>query len=124
AQPVPDLQVIGQPEREIRQHRVEKWRAALDAMRHKAAVELAKEIVRQPVRAIDRLRLLQRAACGLRLARLGGGDAVAPARELLAQHAEPVQIAAPPRHATARPPRPQHAAIAAVAREELVTTLA
>src|SRR3546814_3739327 len=58
----PDLHLVRQREGEFGDARIEKGRAAFDAMRHQAAVELAQEIVRQPVGDVGRLRHLQPAA--------------------------------------------------------------
>src|SRR5260370_37452618 len=52
AQPMLDLELVGQAKGEVREHRVEQGRAPLDAVRHEAAVELAQRIVRQRARDI------------------------------------------------------------------------
>src|SRR5689334_20642074 len=93
-------------------------------MRHEAAIELRQEIVRQPFGAVRRLRLLQPGPPAGRCANLRRGDAVAPAGELAAQHAESGKRAARARPAPAGPPRPHYRAVAAVAGEELVAALA
>src|SRR3546814_13604102 len=68
----PDLHLVRQREGEFGDARVEKGRAAFDAMRHQAAVELAQELVRQPVGAVGRLRPLQPAG-PLTRDRMSGG---------------------------------------------------
>ncbi len=93
-------------------------------MRHQTAVELDEKIVGQPIGAIGGLRDLQPRASGRAGGELGGGDAVAPAGEIAAQDAQPVEIAAAARHLAARPPRPHHRPVAAIAGEELVAALA
>ncbi len=85
---------------------------------------MVKQIVGQPIGAIDRLRRLQRGAPAAAAMHLGRGDAVAPTGDLAPQYAEIVEHAAGVRPATASPPRPQGAPIAAVAAEQLVAALA
>ena len=121
---VAQLEPVGQAEGDRRHRRVEQRRAALDAMGHEAAVELGQQVVGQPVGAIDGLDHLQRAAAIAVLDGLGRGDAVAPADRLVAQHAEAVEDTAPAERLAAAPPGPDRAAIAAIAGEQLVATLA
>ena len=52
AQAAPDLERVGQAEGELGDHRIEERRAALDPVRHQAAIELDQKIVGQPVGAI------------------------------------------------------------------------
>src|SRR5579875_3122885 len=124
AESLADLEIVGQAERRLGHGAIEERRAALDAMRHQAAVELGEKVVGQPVGAIGRLRHLEPRAAGRRGGELGRLDAVAPAGELGAQHAEPFEIAAAADQLAAEPPRPHHRAIAAVAGEQLVAALA
>ena len=53
------FQTVGQAERHLCNHGVEEGRAALQSMRHEAAIQLGQEILRQPVGAIQSLRHLQ-----------------------------------------------------------------
>src|SRR5690348_9220311 len=89
-------------------------------MRHETAIELAQEIVGEPVRTIRRLRDLEAGATTRGGAQLGRRDAVPPAREIAAQNAKLVEIAARAEQLAAEPPGARHAAVASVSREELI----
>src|SRR5512145_412611 len=124
ALPLANFKSIWKAERDGGDGWVEERGTPLNAVRHQTAIELDQQVVRQPVGAIDRLRHLQARAAGEPFGDLGCLDAIAPAARMVAQHAEPFELPAPPHRATAQPPRPDDAAIAAVAAEQLVSTLA
>ena len=92
-------------------------------MRHQAAIDLEQEIVGQPIGAIERLCLLQPGAALGGDALLGILHALTPAARV-AQDAEPIEQTATAHLAAAKPARPERAAIASVAGEQLVAALA
>src|SRR5688572_9693921 len=59
ADAVPDLQPIRKAQGELGDHGIKERRAPFETVRHQAAIHLEEKIVRQPVAAIERLRLLE-----------------------------------------------------------------
>ena len=120
-----DLELVGQAEGELGDTGSRNGVRPSTPCAIRQRSSLVRRSLRQPIGAIDRLRDLQPGAAGPRRARLRRRDAVAPAGKIVAQHAQPVEIAA--RRAASRPPAHHgriSAAIAAIAGEELVAALA
>src|SRR6185503_11505249 len=115
-----DLECVRQAERELGDLRIEKGRAPLQSMRHQAAIDLEQEIVREPIRAIERLRVLQLGSFVRRDSRLRLFDTLTP-DNWIAQHAEVIQQTAMPHPTAAEPARSEQGSIPSIAREELVS---